>query len=66
MELPENPNKKIGELFNEGFQGLDKVNNCTEATNSSTVQVIHKISRTHYKLNGPLIDLLYFIFNACF
>jgi hypothetical protein len=41
MELPENPNKKIGELYNEGFKGLDKVNNCTEATNSSTVQVIH-------------------------
>jgi hypothetical protein len=41
MELPENPNKKIGELFNEGFKGLDTVNNCTEATNSSTVQVIH-------------------------
>lgn len=42
MELPENPSKKIGELFNEGFTGLDKVNNCTEATNSSTVQACYK------------------------
>lgn len=42
MELPENPNKKIGELFTEGFKGLDKVNNCTEATNSSTVQACYK------------------------
>ncbi|XP_065332412.1 immunoglobulin-binding protein 1b [Cloeon dipterum] len=38
MDIPEKPDKKISELYKEGFLGLEKVNNSSEATNSGSVQ----------------------------